>query len=234
MRIGAVSDTHGVLPEPGGWADFDLFIHAGDAAPSPHNSNADRDLQRQWLPAFVEWFDAVPAREKVFVPGNHDLFIDGVDDVDGAELPCGVHVLRHDALPQHRLFGSAWTFWDTDLFAPPWAFGTNENDLSTRFRGIPEATEILVCHSGARGVLDNAAGREVGSTALATRLAELSSLKLLVHGHAHESERCHDLVGDALSINVAERLVAIDWDGDARTAAVDVFGRLDKEDGRWT
>jgi len=126
-----------------------------------------------------------------------------------------------------RLFGSSWTYWDRSVFAPPWAFGADESCLGERFAEIPEGTEILVCHAGARGVLDNAPGREVGSTSLKRRVALLAGLRLFIHGHAHEAEVRQQVADGALWINVAERMVAVAWSGGPNNANVSTLWRID-------
>lgn len=223
MLIGAISDNHGVLPETADWPDLDLFVHAGDAAPSPSFTESDRDFQRRWLPKFIDWLGAVRASVKVLVPGNHDLFA----EEEPVGFPPDVRVLRHGGIDELRLFGSAWTYWDRSVFAPPWAFGADEALLGEQFAEIPASTEILVCHSGARGVLDNAPGRQVGSESLKRRVASLSALRLFIHGHAHEAEVKQQVVGEALWINAAERMVVVDWSGDPNEAEVRTLWRID-------
>lgn len=63
--IFAFSDTHGnhrrlKVPE-----DADIIICAGDAV--------EDDLKGSEYDNFISWFGALPARWKLFVPGNHEL-----------------------------------------------------------------------------------------------------------------------------------------------------------------
>ena len=206
MRIGAVSDTHGDLPDPIAWPTFDLFIHAGDAAPSPTNSDEDRRVQRAWIPEFARWLDRIRATTKVYVPGNHDLFMDGSDEPPALDA----HVLTFDRLPGTRLFGCSWTRLDADVFPFPWSFGEPEAALSRRFEAIPDDTEILVSHAGIREVLDNAPGRLVGSEALATRARRLQSLRLVIHGHAHASGGKHAERDGVIWVNAARHVVTLE------------------------
>lgn len=64
-NIFAFSDTHGnhrqlQVPE-----DVDIVICAGDAV--------EDDLRGGEYDDFIEWFDSLSARWKIFVPGNHEL-----------------------------------------------------------------------------------------------------------------------------------------------------------------
>lgn len=45
----------------------DLLIHAGDLT----NSGTIEEIQAQ-----IDWLDALPHREKIFVAGNHDSYFD--------------------------------------------------------------------------------------------------------------------------------------------------------------
>ncbi|TAG51322.1 MAG: hypothetical protein EAZ27_13705 [Cytophagales bacterium] len=66
MKIIAISDTHGLhrnLKIPSG----DLLIHAGDVT----EFGQDDELED-----FLDWFALQPCKYKVFVAGNHDLFLE--------------------------------------------------------------------------------------------------------------------------------------------------------------
>ena len=64
-KLFAFSDTHGhhralQVPE-----DADIIICAGDAV--------EDDLKGSEYDDFISWFGSLPAKWKLFVPGNHEL-----------------------------------------------------------------------------------------------------------------------------------------------------------------
>ena len=70
-----------------------------------------------------------------------------------------------------------------------WAFNRVDDEICKHWDMIPDDTNILITHGGARGsgylnvVLE---GHDVGCPYLAKKIGELEHLKLFVHGHIHE------------------------------------------------
>lgn len=62
-KIFAFSDTHGMYRKLEVPADADILICAGDACEGFNPA----DLQD-----FFSWYNAIPAKLRIFVPGNHD------------------------------------------------------------------------------------------------------------------------------------------------------------------
>ena len=70
IRIAAVSDLHGFLPDPDSLLGCDLVIVAGDICPIQDHSPA---YQREWLERkFAPWLQAVSV-PVVGCAGNHDI-----------------------------------------------------------------------------------------------------------------------------------------------------------------
>ena len=68
MKTKILSDTHCFhLQEP--LDPVDLLIHCGDAAHSKNLWANEREFKE-----FFSWWEAYPADEKIFVPGNHDMY----------------------------------------------------------------------------------------------------------------------------------------------------------------
>ena len=74
MRIVALSDQHGYLPEI---SPCDLLIVAGDVCPDlvgPAASVPDAEGQKAWFDAHARpWLSAAPAAHKILTWGNHDF-----------------------------------------------------------------------------------------------------------------------------------------------------------------
>ena len=163
MKIVAISDTHNqhdslTIPE------CDILIHAGDATMigSPDE-----------MKAFFKWFSNQPAKQRIFVPGNHEVgyyhwfarlgltLDDTVDSirVHSHEYPDGVfpvvdseRITNND--PYLLIYGSPWT-----KVSSRWAWQFSEwpeNGITPKaiWGGIPNDTDILVTHGPPYGILD--------------------------------------------------------------------------------
>ena len=97
MRIVALSDLHGFLPDI---PPCDLLIVAGDVCPDrfgPFMAVHDPYQQQAWFDRTVRpWLAAASATHKLLTWGNHDwcgqacsFRSDGVRAVDGPSDPCG-------------------------------------------------------------------------------------------------------------------------------------------------
>lgn len=200
LKIAAVSDTHGThwninLAEP-----VDLLIHAGDATGSDYSLEAAKD--------FMEWLDGQPAREKLFVPGNHDGFFSrpGWE----AAVPPGVHVLIEGALElfdgKLKIYGSAITpefcGWylmrDRDRLIQDW-----KEAAPTILEQLGGRVDILVCHGPPYGILDeNDMGEKCGCEGLRDALDVLKP-RLGIFGHIHEAQGKLVLHDRSLCVNVS-------------------------------
>ena len=158
MKIVAISDTHNhhdklTIPK------CDLLIHAGDATMigSPDE-----------MKSFFKWFSEQPAKNKVFVPGNHEVgyyhwlaktALNAYDVWESHEMEYGhsaSNVLIDAMLEGGSLsiYGSPWT-----KISPRWAFQFSEwpqNGITPEaiWKAIPHDTEILVTHGPPHGILD--------------------------------------------------------------------------------
>jgi len=166
MRIACVSDTHGALPR---LQEVDLLIHAGDAC----SYGTMGELKR-----FIKWWQAAPARSKIYVPGNHDKVMErgrGQREVaalmgEGREVQ-GLKVWGSPVTPK---FGRDWSF--------NMARGAV---IREHWAQIPLDTDILVTHGPPYGHGDLVTGRRAGCLELMKRVAVVRP-KLHVFGHIHE------------------------------------------------
>lgn len=178
MRIVCVSDTHTFhnrvdIPK------CDLLLHAGDIT--------DRGREQE-LVDFDLWCKRIVregiARKIICIAGNHDFCfqdhrVASVAALGGAEYLEDSSTV-FDGL---RIFGTPWQPWFYD-----WAFNLKtEMELKGKFDRMPEGTDILLCHSPPRGILDmTRRGQPVGSQALLDAIHRVRP-KLVVFGHIHES-----------------------------------------------
>ena len=143
MKIVAVSDIHGCLPDI---PECDLLLIAGDITPAD-----DHRLQRQfsWLNVqFREWLLSVPARKIVGIAGNHD-FIFQTNPKSVADLPWVY--LQDSGIDWEgvKIWGSPWQ----PVFHN-WAFNAEDYKRQTAWSMIPDDTNILVLHGPPYGYGD--------------------------------------------------------------------------------
>tara|TARA_Y100000310_G_scaffold345742_1_gene469107 strand:+ start:5543 stop:6184 length:642 start_codon:yes stop_codon:yes gene_type:complete len=181
MKICCIGDQHGNLKSK--IPECDILLHAGDPF-------APRDLflQEAFLPNLNDWLDKQPAKHKIMIAGNHDLYFEHLfNKKQKPKLSCTYLLDEGEVIEGLRIHGSPWT--------PPfldWAFMLPEEELAKKWEHIPIDTDILLTHGPPYGILDtcpkyNKPGTEhVGSKTLREKVFELKP-KLVVFGHIHES-----------------------------------------------
>jgi Icc-related predicted phosphoesterase len=176
MRIVALSDTHslhGKLTVP----PCDLLIHAGDF--SSHGRVED-------TVDFLQWLERQPAKHRVLVAGNHDLFVEAHAAEWERMLRAypGIVYLQDSGceIDGLRVWGSPITprFFD-------WAFMRDRGHaIRKHWDLIPDDVDILITHGPPRGIGDrNDRGDLCGCADLAERVFAVDP-RLHVFGHIHE------------------------------------------------
>ncbi|MFN4259188.1 MAG: metallophosphoesterase [Gemmataceae bacterium] len=190
-RIVAVSDLHGILPDI---PACDLLLIAGDICPV-HNHQLR--FQAEWLDTdFRRWLAAVPARQSVFVAGNHDLVFQHEPRWVPKDLPAIYLQDTGCEWEGWHIWGTPWQPWFFD-----WAFNLQERRLRDKWALIPDQTDILIVHGPPRGYGDGVAcGEHTGSPSLLERIDAIRP-KLVVFGHIHEG-RGEWRLGDTILANV--------------------------------
>jgi Icc-related predicted phosphoesterase len=184
MRLVLTSDLHGQLPAV---PACDVLLIGGDVCPI---ENHDLTFQADWLRwRFVPWLRQAPARQKLFIAGNHDfVFAELPDLLANIDWP-GVY------LQDSGLTWEGVTFWGTPWAneLPGWVFTAPEGDLEVYWNLIAPATQVLIVHGPPFGYGDTVIGRRsgdelhVGSRTLSAMLDRLPKLRLVVFGHIHEA-----------------------------------------------
>ena len=182
MKVVVTADFHGYLPPL--VPECDLLLIAGDVCPVWDH---ERKYQMDWLRyRFSPWLHEQPAKEIVWVGGNHDFVLEEARR-SKIDLIGGTYLHNESVeLLDHKIWGSP--------FSPTfggWAFMKDDPLLFDIWETIPEDTEILVVHGPPKGYGDLTAGYmgsppvQVGSETLRYRIDNLPNLKLVACGHIH-------------------------------------------------
>lgn len=184
MKITCVSDTHSrhKYIDTKSLTNTDILIHAGDFT---GNGSKQQAID------FLQWFEALPVRHKIFVAGNHD----GV-----CTSSTWSEMLTQYAPNCHYLCNSSVTIDNLVIWGSPysntfghWHFMKEDFELYDIWEQIPANANIVITHGPAYGTadkVDNAHNRDphVGSQSLKDRLKKLKKLKLHITGHVHEAQ----------------------------------------------
>jgi predicted phosphohydrolase len=182
VKIVCLSDTH--LQHDFDVPEGDVLLHAGDATFQGDVGELNR---------FFNWFNALPHKTKIYVPGNHDwLFQTNPSLARSLNTEPSTKILidqecilqENEGAKSFKVYGSPWQ----PEFGG-WAFNLSRAglDLYDKWNQIPDDVDILITHGPPQKILDLAYDREVGCYDLARRVETLKNLKLHVFGHIHYS-----------------------------------------------
>jgi len=186
MHITCISDTHG-LHRQLKLAPGDLLIHAGDI--SEYGTEEE-------IFDFTRWFSRQHFTNKIFIGGNHDLFLETISVKAFRKL------IGNDII---YLQNSVVTIEGLKIYGSPvnqsvmgMAFGKSKGaEIRREWRKIPAAVDILITHEAPLSILDNGKG----CPDLKIR-SEVIKPKLHVFGHVHDINGVIQQ-GDTLYVNAA-------------------------------
>lgn len=185
MKITAIGCLHGYFPElPVG----DLLIVTGDVTAS--------DNEKGWLD-FETWIINQKYKEKIIIAGNHDNFLNSLDehrmwkywDKVGVIYLCDSGT-EFEGL---KIWGSPWSLTFPGINPHCTAFTGTEKELEKHFDKIPDDVDILITHSPPFGILDGIPLKDgslfhAGSKELALKVGNMENPpKLWVFSHIHEA-----------------------------------------------
>jgi hypothetical protein len=202
MRIVAMSDQHGFLPDI---PPCDLLIVAGDICPDrfgPFVARFAPDQQARWFDRTIRpWLQASPATHKILTWGNHDwcgelcgFSADAPGVAPTTTLQIVVDHITHVPSPTSNGQGpegavSIWaTPWSNEFMG--WAFMKEPARLAKIYEAIPAGIDILVSHQPPYGhggrTFDPDSGKvvQLGSRELLAAVERIRP-KLVICGHIH-------------------------------------------------
>ena len=154
--IFAFSDTHGMYQRLFIPAEADILICAGDACEGFNPAN---------LQDFFAWYTSIPAKLRIFVPGNHDRSFNQEPTRARNLIPDGVVYLENEGLE----------FDGIKFYSVP-ARPYLKNPVT-----IPSDVDFLITHGPAYSYLD----RDLGCKQLFLSVASARP-KYHIFGHVHE------------------------------------------------
>lgn len=174
MKFVIISDTHGLHQElelPKG----DVIIHGGDI--TDHGTKEE-------VVGFLDWFEKLDYQYKIFIGGNHDIYLDE-NPVDLLELiPENVVYLNNRGIEINNL-----KIWGSptcpDLIG--WAFGKHRREMIDHWKYMPKEIDILITHTPPYGILDKSGlKRSLGCEYLMEKVKEIKP-QYHIFGHIHAS-----------------------------------------------
>ena len=188
MKILHLSDTHGFHNElqPERFKDVDVVVHSGDCS-----NYYDVIRNEQEVINFMNWYEQVPVKHKIYVAGNHDTSIERrrVTGADFAQR--GITYLENASttIDGVKFYGSPIT----PTFGQ-WAFMKARDKMHHVWQAVPEDTDVLVVHGPPKTIRDLSYDRHgqlefCGDLSLYKRCMQLKDhLKLVCFGHIHNME----------------------------------------------
>jgi predicted phosphohydrolase len=218
MRLVALSDLHGMLPET--LPVCDLLLLAGDLCPVEDHHVA---YQAQWLDRdFRAWLQRVPARKVIGVAGNHDFIFERAPQLVPQDLPWTYLQDSGVTFEGLKIWGTPWQPWFYN-----WAFNGQPDELRAIWAKIPAGTDVLVVHGPpygyGDGVPERRSGliRHTGCPHLLARIQELRP-RLVVFGHIHEGRGAWQLgpttLANVTRVDVAYQPIHPPWTFDLEAA----------------
>ncbi|MDR1895940.1 MAG: hypothetical protein LBR10_04030, partial [Prevotellaceae bacterium] len=116
------------------------------------------------LEDFFAWFSALPVRNRLFVPGNHDLPFELSPDSAKSMIPENVIFLENDGVTLNGI-----RFYS--LPARPWMYAPLY---------LPSGVDVLITHGAPLGIMDKGFGCRI-----LRRLIDSAQPAVHIFGHAH-------------------------------------------------
>lgn len=175
MKLVAVSDTHCTTY----WDSIpacDVFIHAGDLC----SYGTEKEYRKQ-----VTRMKGIQAKTKVFVPGNHDRFVEqnpGIARKLADEAGVLLLLNEYTDIDGIKVFGCSYV---PDFSSGYWAFERRSYERNQFWETITEPVDILITHCPPYGILDSASDH-IGCPSIVAAVRKLTP-KVHVFGHCHET-----------------------------------------------
>ncbi len=188
MRIVALSDQHGYLPEV---PACDLLIVAGDVCPDGIGESLAAqhpEAQKAWFDENARpWLAAAPATHKVLTWGNHDWCGQACDFKADSPATAPLTTLQILVDTATLVPGTVAPARSISVWGTPWsrtfmhwAFMKSDEELAETYAAIPTGVDILVSHQPPYGFGDDG----LGSPEFLAAIKRVRP-RLVICGHIH-------------------------------------------------
>lgn len=209
MKVCVTSDLHGYLPEI---EPCELLLICGDIVSLKHQRYS-KSCKQWYTKVFQPWIDSLPCDKVLFIPGNHEVGVEGHED-EYRKLFSSTNkatILLHDYYEYlsndgiiYKIFGTPYC----KIFGN-WAYMKSNSDLKEKFSEIPEGLDILLTHDVAYGYADQSlqdigweTEEHFGTVELRDAILEKKP-KLHLSGHIHTADHNLVMIGDTKHYNVS-------------------------------
>ncbi|MDR0873617.1 MAG: metallophosphatase domain-containing protein [Prevotellaceae bacterium] len=175
MSILHLSDTHAQHHKMQNLPKADVIIHSGDITLAGTGEE---------VTDFIDWFDDLDYRHKIFVAGNHDDCLDGKNIQ--SFLPDNMYYLCESGVEIDGI-----KFWGIPYFI---SYELRMEKYQYALDTVPRNTNVLITHRPPLGILDRSGHITFGCPDLLQKVLEIKP-KYHLFGHIHDaygSEKSHD------------------------------------------
>lgn len=229
MKIKAMSDIHGYLPDPSEIGQCDVLCICGDIMPLSIQCNFYASVL-WYTNQFRDWVKKLNCKRVILIPGNHDFFFEKLEKIIAdKDIPenayrwvLDVHSLKHITqrdlsdkivyLIDEMFNYKGVTFYGTPYVSSlkNWAFYRSDDELKERFSMIPEKVDVLLTHQPPKlndcGLVKQTDAfnylSDFGSDILADAITQ-RDIKWVLSGHVHSGNHVSKKVGSTNIVNVS-------------------------------
>lgn len=207
MKICAISDLHGYLPE---LKPCELVLICGDSVPLEYQASSKKT--KKWYDTtFRKWAGELPCDKVLFIAGNHELHFPGKKIIyeslfskdDKITYLChSEYIHKSKDGKEYKIFGTPYCKQFMN-----WAFMYPNEELEKIFKNIPNDLDILISHDNPYGYGDIvlqecpwADGSHIGNMPLAKAIEEKQP-KYQFNGHLHSCDHSLIMIGNTKHYN---------------------------------
>ena len=207
MKICAISDLHGYLPE---LKPCELVLICGDSVPLEYQASSKKT--KKWYDTtFRKWAGELPCDKVLFIAGNHELHFPGKKIIyeslfskdDKITYLChSEYIHKSKDGKEYKIFGTPYCKQFMN-----WAFMYPNEELEKLFKNIPNDLDILISHDNPYGYGDIvlqecpwADGSHIGNIPLAKAIEEKQP-KYQFNGHLHSCDHSLIMIGNTKHYN---------------------------------